>query len=79
MKSTQEAVKLLRSYGPTCSPRQLADAIGGQPHYYNVAARDGKLKFDFFWRGKALRIYTEDVIKKITGGSDNGDNSEFHS
>ena len=66
--STKEAVRYLRDCGPTCSPRQLAVAIGGQPYHYNVAARNGQLPFDFFWRGRLLRIYTEDVIHKITGG-----------
>lgn len=69
--NTKEAVKYLRECGPTCSPRQLAVAIGGQPYSYNVMARTGKLPFGFFWRGALLRIYTEDVIKKITGGNGN--------
>lgn len=65
MMRTEEAIAFLRQCGPTCSPRQLARAIGGQPYYYNQAARNGELRFEFFWRGKALRVYTEDVIKKI--------------
>ena len=66
--STEYAVEKLRSFGVTCSPRQLASVLGGQPYYYNVAARNGDLQFEYMWRGKSLRIYTESVIKKITGG-----------
>ena len=69
--TTEEAVKFLRDLGPTCSPRQLAHAIGGQPYQYNLAAKRGKLGFDFIWRGTALRIITESVIKVITGGNVN--------
>jgi len=69
--SREEQVEYLRRCGPTCSPRQLAAVLGGQPYYYNVAARNGTLEFDSFWRGRNLRIYTEDVIKKITGGNTN--------
>ena len=66
--SREEQAKFLRACGPTCSPRQLAHVLGGQPYYYNMAAKNGTLEFDSFWRGRNLRIYTEDVIKKITGG-----------
>lgn len=68
-KTTEEAVYRLREMGPECSPRQLAGVLGGNPYYYNVAAKDGTLDFDHHWRGNALRIYTESVIKKITGGT----------
>lgn len=71
-KSTEEAVKRLREMGPECSPRQLASVLGGNPYYYNVAAQNGTLGFEFGWRGSALRIYTESVIKKITGGNSYG-------
>jgi len=69
--TTEEAVKFLRGCGPTCSPRELSKAIGGQPYSYNVAAKRGKLVFDYMWRGNALRIYTESVITAITGGNVN--------
>ncbi len=69
--SREEQVRYLRSCGPTCSPRQLAQVLGGQPYYYNVAAKNGTLGFESMWRGRNLRIYTEDVIKKITGGNVN--------
>lgn len=64
-KSKDEAVAFLRSCGVTCSPRQLAKVMGGQPYYYNVAARNGKLDYEFTWHGVNLRIYTESVIKRI--------------
>lgn len=63
--SRNEQVAFLRECGPTCSPRQLAEVLGGNPYYYNVAARNGTLGFDFDWRGRNLRIYTESVIKKL--------------
>ncbi len=68
VKSTEEAVKRLRDYGPTCSPRQLAEVMGGNPYYYNVAARHGTLGYETEWHGRNLRIYTESVIKKLLGG-----------
>lgn len=64
---TDVAIERLRSFGPTCSPRQLADVLGGQPYYYNVQAKKGLLPFDYFWRGRALRVFTESVIKKLKG------------
>ena len=64
-ESRNEQVAFLRKCGPTCSPRQLAEVLGGNPYYYNVAAKDGTLDFDFMWRGRNLRIYTESVIKKL--------------
>lgn len=67
--SREEEVEFLRSCGPTCSPRELAQVLGGQPYQYNVRARNGTLGFDFEWRGHCLRIYTESVIKRILGGS----------
>ena len=69
--TTAEAVKTLREYGPTCSPKQLAGVLGGNPYYYNIAAKNGTLDFDYMWSGNALRIFTESVITKITGGNVN--------
>ena len=65
--SSQEAVKMLRGYGVTCSPKQLAQVLGGNPYYYNIAARNGSLGYEFEWHGKNLRIFTDSVIKKIIG------------
>lgn len=64
--STKEAVARLREFGPTCSPRQLASVLGGQPYRYSMEAKNGILPFDFTWNGSWLRIYTESVIRKIT-------------
>ena len=64
---TEKTIAFLRECGPTCSSRQLAQALGGQPYYYNIQAKKGLLPFDFFWRGKALRVFTESVIKKLKG------------
>lgn len=68
---TEVAVARLREFGPTCSSRQLAEVLGGQPYYYNVQAKKGILPFSFFWRGKALRVSTESVIKFLRGESTN--------
>ena len=62
----ENAVERLKSFGPVCSPKQLASVLGGQPYYFNVAAKNGTLDYDFYWSGRALKIYTESVIKKIT-------------
>lgn len=64
---TEVAIKRLREFGPTCSSRELASVLGGQPYYYNVQAKNGNLPFEYMWRGRALRIFTESVIKKLKG------------
>lgn len=64
--TTREAVARLREFGPTCSPRQLASVLGGQPYRFTVQAKHGKLPYDHEWNGSWLRIYTESVIKRIT-------------
>lgn len=64
-ESRNDQVAYLRSCGPTCSPKQLAEVMGGRPYYYNQAARDGTLGYEFEWHGRNLRIFTESVIKKL--------------
>ena len=71
-KTTEEAVFRLKELGPTCSPRQLAGILGGQPYYFNQAAKNGVLGYEHTWSGNRLKIYTESVIQKITGGNGNG-------
>lgn len=66
--TTKEAVTRLREFGVTCSPKQLESVLGGRAYSYTMQAKHGKLPFDFEWHGTWLRIYTESVIKKITGG-----------
>ena len=66
-ESRNEQVDFLRKCGPTCSPRQLAQVMGGNPYSYNIAAKNGTLDYDFTWHGVNLRIYTESVIKKLLG------------
>lgn len=66
-ENRNEQVAFLRRCGPTCSPRQLAEVMGGNPYYYNKAARNGTLGYDFEWHGRNLRIFTESVIKKLLG------------
>ena len=68
---TEQAIETLRDFGPTCSSRQLAQVLGGQPYYYNVQAQKDILPFKFFWRGKALRVSTESVIKFLKGEDPN--------
>lgn len=67
---TEAAIEVLREFGPTCSSRQLASILGGQPYYYNIQAKNGILPFKSFWRGRALRVSTESVIKFLKGESD---------
>ncbi len=67
IKTTEEAVEKLRAFGPTCSPRELAQVLGGNPYYFNVAAKNKTLGFEFDWKGRNLRIYTESVVKKLLG------------
>ncbi len=62
-----EQIAFLRNCGPTCSPRELAQVLGGNPYYYNVAAKKGTLNYDHEWHGRNLRIFTESVIKRIIG------------
>ena len=69
--SREEQIAFLKRCGATCSPRQLASVLGGQPYYYSIAARNGDLPFEHMWRGRNLRIFTADVIQKITGGTEN--------
>ncbi len=64
----EEQVVFLRSCGPTCSPRELSKVLGGNPYYYNMAAKNGTLGYDHEWHGRNLRIFTESVIKRIVGG-----------
>lgn len=68
---TEVAIDRLRDIGPTCSSRQLAEVLGGQPYYYNVQAKKGILPFKFFWRGRALRVSTESVVKFLRGEDPN--------
>lgn len=71
VSKTEAAIEKLREFGPTCSSRELASVLGGQPYYYNVQAKKGILPFQFIWRGRALRISTESVIKFLKGENTN--------
>lgn len=51
----------------TISPSQLAKVDGGDPYYYNIAAKEGKLNLPHIWRGRNLRIWKDPVIKLIGG------------
>lgn len=51
----------------TISPKQLSMVDGGDPYYYNLSARDGKLTLPHMWRGRNLRIWKQPVIDLITG------------
>ena len=66
-----DPVAYIRSCGPTCSPRQAAKVLGGNPYYYNIAAKNGTLDLEHTWRGRNLIIYTESVVKRLTGGNGN--------
>ncbi len=66
-KTKDEQIVFLRGCGATCSPRELAQVLGGNPYYYNVAAKNGTLGYDHEWHGRNLRIFTESVIKRLYG------------
>jgi hypothetical protein len=64
----EEKVAWLESLpGEMISPRQLAKVTGGDPYYYNLAAREGKLNLPHEWHGTWLRIWKQPVIKLISG------------
>lgn len=54
----------------TISPQQLAVVTGGNPYYYNVSAREGKLDQEtmpHYWAGRNLRFWKAPIIKLIGG------------
>ena len=52
----------------TISPKELAMIEGtGHPYDYNCAAKEGKLNLDYVWHGNHLRIWKDQIIKKIGG------------
>ena len=63
-----EQIEYIRSCGTTCTPRQVAKILGGNPYYYNTAAKNGTLDLEYTWHGRNLVIYTESVVKRLTGG-----------
>ena len=66
--TTAEKISWLQSLpGETISPAQMAKVAGGNPYYYNHAARQGKLELPHMWRGRNLRIWKEPVIRLIGG------------
>ena len=63
-----EKIEMLRQIpGETISPKQLAQVAGGNPYYYNLAAKHGTLNLPHEWRGRNLRIWKEPVIRLIGG------------
>jgi hypothetical protein len=66
--TSAEKIAWLRSLPKeTISPQQLAVVDGGDPYGYNIAAKNGKLELDHFWRGRNLRIWKAQIIKKLGG------------
>lgn len=64
----EEKLAMLKAIpSETISPSQLAKVAGGDPYYYNLAAKDGKLDLPHMWRGRNLRIWKEPVIRLIGG------------
>ncbi len=55
----------------TISPNELAMLIGGNPYYYNIAAKTGNLTFPYIWRGRNLRIFRQPVLDLIRGHEEN--------
>ena len=67
----EEKIAWLRSLPrETISPCQLAVVTGGDPYYYNVAAKAGKLSQEtmpHYWAGRNLRFWKEPIINLIGG------------
>ncbi len=55
----------------TISPRETAMLLGGDPYYYNLAAKDGSLTLPHIWRGRNLRIFRQPVLDLIKGHKEN--------
>lgn len=51
----------------TISPSQLAKVTGGDPYYYNLAAKNGSLELPHLWHGRNLRIWKQPVIELLGG------------
>jgi len=52
----------------TVAPWVVAKVLGGDPYWYTVAARAGKLDLPHVFRGKNLRIYKEPLLRLIEKG-----------
>ena len=64
----EEKIDWLESLpGEMISPAQLAKVTGGEPYYYNISAKLGKLNLPHEWHGRNLRIWKEPVIRLIGG------------
>jgi len=64
----EEKIEWLRSLpSETISPKVLSMVAGGDPYWYNLTAKEGRLDIPHFWRGRNLRIWKEPVIRMIGG------------
>lgn len=52
----------------TISPKELSRILGGDPYYYNIAAKNGTLKLPHMWMGRNLRIFKGPVIRVVEAG-----------
>lgn len=52
----------------TVAPWVVAKVLGGDPYWYTVAAKAGKLELPHMWRGRNLRIYKQPLIRLIEKG-----------
>ena len=64
-----ESLQWLRdSPKETLSPKELSRILGGDPYYYNIAAKNGTLKLPHMWMGRNLRIFKGPVIRVVEAG-----------
>lgn len=64
-----EKIALLRGREEeTVAPWVVAKVLGGDPYWYTVAAKAGKLELPHMWRGRNLRIYKQPLIRLIEKG-----------
>ena len=68
MTHTEKLQWLRDSPNETLSPRELSRILGGDPYYYNIAAKSGTLTLPHMWRGSNLRIFKGPVIRVIESG-----------
>ena len=56
----------------TISPAQAALVLGGNPYWYNVSAKAGKLTLPHMWAGRNLKIFKEPILRLLEGGHHDG-------
>lgn len=52
---------------PTITPKEAAEVLGCAPYYFNVAARQQGLPFDFYFSGRRLHIMRISFLNFVDG------------